>query len=89
MNQALVTVIGLLASFLTTASFLPQAFYVIRTKDTKSLSLPMYIMFVVGVMSWCIYGLFLRDFPLIFANVVTGIFAGIILFYKIREKKSG
>ena len=37
--------LGLLAACLTTTSFLPQVLLVIKTKDTKSISLKMYILF--------------------------------------------
>jgi MtN3 and saliva related transmembrane protein len=45
-------VLGNIAAVLTSVSFLPQAIQVIKTKDTQSISLPMYLMFVVGVALW-------------------------------------
>lgn len=41
--------IGTIAAILTTASFLPQAIKVIKTKDTKGISLIMYLMNVTGI----------------------------------------
>ena len=41
--------IGIIAAFLTTLSFIPQAWQVIKTKDTSGISLGMYAMFVAGV----------------------------------------
>ncbi|NLM33985.1 MAG: SemiSWEET transporter [Clostridiales bacterium] len=77
------------AAALTTLSFVPQAIQVIKTKDTKSISLVMYIMFTVGVFCWLIYGLGIGDIALIAANSVTFIFAVIILSYKIINVKNG
>lgn len=77
------------AAALTTLSFVPQAIQVIKTKDTKSISLVMYIMFTVGVFCWLIYGLGIGDIALIAANLVTFIFAVIILSYKIINVKNG
>ena len=48
--------IGTIAAFLTTLSFLPQAYQVIKTKDTSGISLGMYTMFVIGVFLWIIHG---------------------------------
>ena len=82
--------IGNIAAILTSISFLPQAIQIIKTKDTKSISLPMYIMFVVGIVLWLIYGFLREDIPLILANVVTLILAGLILWFKVKavlEKK--
>ena len=41
-------ILGYLAATLTTISFVPQALLIIKTKDTKGISLPMYIMFTIG-----------------------------------------
>jgi len=82
------TFIGLAAAVCTTISFLPQAIKVIKTRDTKSLSLPMYIIFTIGVLLWLLYGLLVRDIPVIAANTITSVFSAIILvsiiFYRYR-----
>ena len=81
--------IGLVAAFLTTASFLPQAVKVIRTKDTRSISLRMYLMFILGVALWFYYGWEKESISMILGNGITLILAGVILFYKLKEKKKG
>jgi len=82
------TLIGLAAAACTTISFLPQAIKVIKTRDTKSLSLTMYIILTTGVLLWLIYGLLVRDIPVIAANTITSVFSSIILvsiiFYRYR-----
>ena len=75
--------IGYLAATLTTISFLPQAILTIRTKDTESLSLSMYGMFTLGVFCWLIYGVYISDKAIIFANAITFVLAASILFFKI------
>jgi MtN3 and saliva related transmembrane protein len=80
----LTTAIGLLAAMGTTLSFLPQALKIIKTKDTKSISLSMYILFVSGVFLWLIYGVLRQDVPVIIANAVTLILASLILYFKIK-----
>lgn len=77
---------GTLAAFLTTFSFLPQAIKVIKTKDTRGISLVMYSMFVVGVFCWMVYGIQIKDLPVTLSNFVTFIFAGIVLIFKIKYK---
>ena len=76
-------IIGYLAATLTTVSFLPQAILTIKTKDTESLSLSMYSIFTLGVFFWLIYGLYLSDNAIIFANSITLILAASILSFKI------
>jgi MtN3 and saliva related transmembrane protein len=80
------TLIGLAAATCTTLAFLPQAIKVIRTKQTKGLSLVMYSIFTLGVFLWLVYGILVKDPPLIIANIITLILAAIILIMKIKYK---
>ena len=78
--------IGSIAAVLTTFAFLPQVIKVIKTKDTESIALGMYLMQVLGIALWLAHGLIIHDLPLILANSVSFIFSAIILVYKIRYK---
>lgn len=78
-------IIGNIAAVLTSISFLPQAIQVIKTKDTKSISLPMYVLFILGLILWLTYGILQNDFPIILSNIVTISLASVILFYKIKS----
>lgn len=80
------TILGLVAATLTTISFLPQAIKVIKTKNTKDLSLVMYIALTSGVLLWLIYGFLLNDIPIMIANAITLVFATTILFMKVKYK---
>ncbi|MBU3010495.1 SemiSWEET transporter [Polaribacter vadi] len=78
--------IGLVAAFITTSSFLPQVFKAYKTKDTKSLSLTMYVALFIGSVMWLIYGIYLKSLSIILANAITALstlYLGIlILKYK-------
>jgi MtN3 and saliva related transmembrane protein len=80
----LTSAIGFLAAIGTTASFIPQALKIFKTRDTKSISLSMYLMFISGVLLWLVYGIIKQDIPMIIANGITLVFAGIILYFKIK-----
>ena len=79
--------IGLIAASLTTASFIPQAWKIIRFRKVKDLSLTMYIMMFTGQGGWLIYGVLIGDFPLILANVIGCSLTGTILAFKIFIKE--
>jgi len=79
------SIIGNIAALLTTSSFLPQAIKTIKTKDTESLSFPMYLLFVLGVALWLVYGTLNNQLPIIVGNLITLILAGIILVVMIRN----
>ena len=82
MNNA--EVIGVVAAFLTTVSFVPQAAKVLRTRETEAISLVMYSMFTAGVATWLAYGIMTTQFSIIIANAITLILAGTILVMKLR-----
>ena len=81
-----VKVVGYLAAAATTIAFLPQAFHTIKTKDTKGISLGMYLVFTFGVVMWLLYGIFSNDAPIISANAITLVLTIIILVYKLKYK---
>lgn len=76
--------IGFVAAALTTMSFFPQVVKSWRLKETKDISLPMYVLIVVGISLWLVYGILIKDLPIILANVVSLILTSSILFLKIR-----
>ena len=78
--------IGFFAAFCTTFAFLPQAIKVYKSKSTKDISLYMFLIFTIGVLSWLIYGLIINDWPVILANAVTLILSFFILIYKLKYK---
>jgi MtN3 and saliva related transmembrane protein len=79
-----VTIIGFMAATGTTISFVPQVLHIIKTRDTKSISLSMYAIFTTGVLCWLLYGCFLNSLPIIIANAVTLVLAVTILVFKIK-----
>ncbi len=78
--------LGLAAASCTTLAFVPQFIKVWKTQSTHDISLAMYIVVCTGVLLWLIYGLLIKDTPLIVANAVTFVLAGTILILKIRLK---
>lgn len=82
-----IEIIGLLAAFLTTASFVPQAFKIFRTKEVKDVSLTMYIAMFIGICLWFFYGTQIDSISIMAANLASGILVASILVFKIRYSK--
>ncbi|MBS1230128.1 MAG: MtN3 and saliva related transrane protein (modular protein) [Proteobacteria bacterium] len=80
----IVEVLGLVAGTCTTTAFLPQVFRVWRTRSANDISLGMYCAFLTGVVLWLIYGFAMSSVSLIVTNCVTLVFAGSVLFMKLR-----
>ncbi len=82
----LIILLGLTAAVCTTTSSLPQVIKVIKTKHTKDLSLEMYALLTTGIFLWFLYGIFIKNIPIILANGITLIFTTIILFFILKYK---
>jgi MtN3 and saliva related transmembrane protein len=79
--------LGYLAATLTTASFVPQAWLTLKTRDVSGISLGMYSVFTVGVALWLVYGISLGEWPIIVANALTVALAAVILGMKITVER--
>ncbi len=75
--------LGYAAATLTTASFVPQVWLTVRTRDVSGISLAMYSVFTLGIALWLVYGLFIEAWPIVIANVVTFALAATILVMKL------
>ena len=75
--------IGGLAAMLTTASFVPQVWLTLRTRDVSGISVGMYSCFTLGVALWLIYGLSIGSLPVTIANCITLTLALAILGMKL------
>ena len=87
-----VTLLGLAAAACTTASFVPQVVKAWRSGSSADLSLGMYGLFTLGIALWLVYGIAIRDTPIIVANVVTlalvvTILAHIVRFRPARSRR--
>lgn len=81
MNAAIL--VGTLAAIASTVSFAPQAIKIIRSRDTKSISIGMYAITVTGFMLWISYGVLLESWPITLSNSACLILSGFILAMKL------
>ncbi len=81
-------IIGIIAGFCTTASFVPQVLHTWRTKSVEDISLRMYLLFCSGVALWLVYGLLIGSLSVVLANAVTLVLAASVLVMKLRFNKS-
>lgn len=84
MNQ--VAIIGLVAGLLSTGAFIPQIIKVALTKDTKSISLVMYIIYLCGILLWLIYGALMDEVVLLITNSFSFLLGSIMLGLKLKYK---
>ena len=77
-------VIGFIAAILTTVAFVPQVMKIWRSRSAKDVSLGMYTLFTIGVVLWLAYGILIDSWPIILANCVTVLLAGVVLAMKVK-----
>ena len=76
--------VSAVAATLTTAAFVPQALHIIRHKETRAISLFMYISFAVGVALWLLFGTMIGNWPIIVSNGITLLLALAIIAMKLK-----
>ena len=82
-----ITLIGSAAAICSTTSFVPQAWKIIRTRDTSGLSARMYAVTVTGFSLWLAYGIMLGEWPLIVTNAVCLALSAFILLMRILPQR--
>ncbi len=81
--------VGAAAAICSMASFAPQAWKIIKTRDTEAISGKMYILTVAAFALWMSYGFMRDDWALILPNAVCLALASFVLTMKYlpRRKK--
>lgn len=81
-----VSLLGYVAAALTSLSFIPQAWLIIRTRNVEGISILMYMALTTGVAFWLVYGLLTQATPLIVANTITLSLSCVILYTAACER---
>lgn len=81
-------VIGVVAAVLSVSSFVPQVWRIVKTRETKDLATPMWIMTVSSFALWTTYGIALGAWPLIVPNAICCVLACFILMMKLLPRRA-
>lgn len=85
MDLNLTSLIGLVAGICTTGAMLPQVYKALKTRNTRDISLLMYILLSMGIFLWFVYGLLLKEVPILLANGISFVLAVMVLMLKLRH----
>jgi MtN3 and saliva related transmembrane protein len=69
-NPATINMIGMVAGTLTSVAAVPQLIKTLRTQHARDISIWQPILLSLGVALWLIYGILIRNAPLILANII-------------------
>lgn len=80
------THVGLVAGFLTSIAVIPQVVRTYRTRHARDISIWQPVLLDIGMFLWLIYGILLKDLPLILANAFSIICNTLLIGMKIYFK---
>jgi len=78
------TLLGLIGAILVNVAFLPQFIKSWKTKKTEDISLGMYSVYIVGIIIWLIYGVLIKDIPIIFSEIIGLTLVSSVLYLKLK-----
>lgn len=81
-----VSIVGFSAAALGMVAFFPQVLKVLKTKNTRDISLSSFSLVAATNFLWTVYGILRKDMPLTLANSVIFASVIIILLAKLRYK---
>ena len=86
MNQDYVEILGYVAGFITTLTFLPQVLKSWKEKSTKDISLAMFVIAAVNEVMWVAYGALLNpvNWVIIITNSVILVMSLTMIYLKFR-----
>jgi MtN3 and saliva related transmembrane protein len=79
-------VIGTMAGALTCITFLPQLLRTYKSKSSEGVSIPTFLIMILGTSLWLTYGIMLGKFSLIFTNAFVLIVAILILTLLVKYR---
>lgn len=82
-------IIGVLAGVFTTIAVLPQIWKALKTKKVRDVSPFMFIILLMGVLLWTVYGIMKKDWPIIITNGISVILNGTMLFIVLTQESKG
>ncbi len=80
-------VLGLVAGICTTVAVIPQIFKAWKTKKVKDISPGMFIVLIIGVFLWVIYGITQHDLPIIATNGASLALNSFMFYLMIRYRQ--
>ena len=87
MDPLIAETIGYIGGLCTAFCFMPQTLKTIRSKNVQGLSLVIYILYCIGILSWVLYGIYVHSVQMVVFNSISLFFAGYILIMILIYRK--
>jgi MtN3 and saliva related transmembrane protein len=84
--MAKIEIIGIIAGCLSCLTFIPQVYKTWKTKATKDVSLPTFIIAALSCVLWLIYAVVVNLFSVIFTNAIVLVLTLMMVYFKLKYK---
>jgi MtN3 and saliva related transmembrane protein len=82
-----IDMLGMLAGTISAIVFLPQVVKTWRSRSAKDISFLMFSLATVSVILWLIYGILIKNGPVIYTNSCVLVLSVVMLYLKIKFNK--
>lgn len=83
--RQLADIFGYIAAAIGIVTFIPQAYQVYKTKNTKTISLLTFVLFDIGAIFWLTYGALLHAIPVLLVNLMILTLGTYIIIMKLKH----
>lgn len=77
-------IIGFSAGLFCAIAFIPQLVRIFKLKSSVEISFLFSICFLIGVVTWFVYGIIINSLSVIVWNIIMTILASLVLFMKVK-----
>ena len=88
MNFIMHDIIGYLAAFFSSVSFLPQVLRIWKTRSARDLSMITLLLLLSNASLWCVYGVMIDAQPIWLTNSIVLCMIMTMIYFKLRFKKA-
>jgi len=86
--MSLLAVLAMISGIVASSAYFPQAYKIIKRKSAQDLSLPSFGLFGISIFVWLLYGIELRNLPIVLPNVVALIGCSLVIFLSLYYKRN-
>lgn len=82
----LIQLTGYISGFIIAVALTPQVIQAYKTKSTNDISLPWTIIFLLGLLLYQIYGIGIKEMPIIISNAIETVLVLLLIIAKLIYK---
>ena len=82
-----IDILGMTAGTISAIVFLPQVIKTYRSKSAKDISILIFSFASISVVLWLIYGIMIKNGPVIYTNSCVLVLSLVMLYFKLKYDK--